>query len=173
MITKRVWEELYKVKGYILQIELYTDNRRKRNRYGTYITIVCAIASAITAFFPDCKWGTIAASIIVAACTILKEWVPNIFQPEDELKELDRIHDFYKDYFQKLENLFMERHDSNSIVNDSVMRQQFNEIKNTEKDNETELNRLCRSLTKKEINTIKEQVNGYFNRTYQGIYNEE
>lgn len=173
MITDRVWGEMYHVKGYILQIELYTDNRRKRNRYGTYITIFCAIASAITSFFPDCKWGTIAASIIVAACTILKEWVPNIFQPEDELKELDRIHDFYKDYFQKLENLFMERHDSNSIVNDSVMRQQFNEIKNTEKDNETELNRLCRSLTKKEINTIKEQVNGYFNRTYQGIYNEE
>lgn len=173
MITNRVWEEMYKVKGYILQIEDYTDNKRKLNRNVSYITIICAVVSAITAFFPDCKWGTIAASVIVAICTIIKEWVPNILQPEEELKELDEIHNFYKDYFQKLEKLFIERQDPDSQVNDSIMTERFDQIKNTEKDYETRLNRLLRTLCKKKINIIKKQVDDYFDRTYQDKYNEE
>ena len=170
MITRRVWEEMFKVKGYILQIEEYNDYRRKLNRGVSYITLFCALVSVITAFIPECKWGTIMASVIVFICTLLKEWAPNIIQPEEELKELDGIHDFYKKYLQALEKLFMERYDSNSIVDDTVMASQFDRIKKSEKDNETRLNRLCRGLSKKEIEKNKKKVDDYFARTYQGIY---
>lgn len=173
MIIERVWEELHNVKGYILQIEEYTDNRRKLNRGVAYLTICCALVSAITAFFPDCKWGTFAASVIVFVCTLLKEWAPNIFQPEEELKELDEIHDFYTKYFQALEKLFMERYDSNSKVDDTTMTSRFDKIKKTEKDNATRLNRLCRNLSKKEAKKIEKRVVEYFDRTYKGKYDEE
>ena len=53
------------------------------------------------------------------------------------------------------------------------MTERFDQIKNTEKDNETWLNRLLRNLCKKKINIIKKQVDDYFDRTYQDKYNEE
>ena len=67
----------------------------------------------------------------------------------------------------------MERQDPDSEVNDSIMTERFDQIKNTEKDNETWLNRLLRNLCKKKINIIKKQVDDYFDRTYQDKYNEE
>ena len=67
----------------------------------------------------------------------------------------------------------MERQDPDSEVNDSKMTERFDQIKNTEKDNETRLNRLLRTLCKKKINIIKKQVDDYLDRTYQDKYNEE
>ena len=169
-INNRVWDEMYNVYGYILQIEFYTDKKRKCNRNVSYTTVICAVISAITAFFPDCKWGTMAASIIVAVLTIIKEWVPNILQPESELKELDEIHVFYKDYFQKLEKLFMDRQEP--IINDAEMTSQFDKIKKTEKDKETRLNNLIWKISDKDLEKLNKQTQEYFDRTYHGKYKD-
>lgn len=41
MITNRVWEEMYNVKGYILQIEDYTDNKRKLKDDEGLVPVIC------------------------------------------------------------------------------------------------------------------------------------
>lgn len=166
MITERVWEEMHKAKGYLLMIELYTDRKRKDNRIISYIIILASIMCALSATFYLNRWITIIASIFVAISTVAKEFLPNIIQPESELAELDTIHVFYKEYLQKLENLFTKRYDEETDVNDEKMRLQFEKIVKTEGRNESELNRLCRKMKKKEKKWIEEQVSDYFQRIY-------
>ena len=132
--------------------------------------VVISSLCAISAFFPDFKWCTIASSVIVALFTIAKECLPALVQPESELREMEEIRLFYNDYLQKLEKLFTERYDEKSDVDDGKMTERFNRIKKTEKDNESRLDVLSRKIYKKERQEIIEQSNAYFNRIYKGIY---
>ena len=166
MVIERVWEEMHKAKAYLLQIELYTDRKRKHNRLISRLIVLASVVCASSAPFHVCKWITISASFLVAIATIVKECLPNIIQPESELMELDKIHDFYKDYLQKLESLFTKRYDLKSEVNDDKMLTQFEKILKTEGKNESELNRLCRGMTTREREKIIEQVSDYFQRNF-------
>ena len=165
MITKRVCVEMYKAKGYQKQIELYTDRKRWVNRKIIYLIVGTSFICAITACFPQCRLATFATSMIVAATTIIRELKPMYGQPEEELRELDRISVFYKGYLHELENLFILRYDSKSDMNDMQMADKFDKIVKSEGDNETNLNRLCRKLKQKERDIIQKDTKNYFDKT--------
>ena len=169
MITDRVWTEMHKAKGYLLQIELYTDKKRRFNRNATVLIVIASVVCALTAPFPDCKWTTIVSAVIAAVSAIMKECLPHFMQSEEELKKMDKIHDFYKDYLRKLEILFIERFDSKTDVDDIVMITRFDEILKTEKKNESDLNRLCRVITKREEAKIQESTRKYLETNYHKI----
>lgn len=170
MITKRVWDEMHKAKSYLLQIEIYGNRMRRLNRRVSIAIVVTSLGCAISAFFPDYNWCTVVTSVIVALSTIAKECLPTLVQPESELKELEEIRHFYKEYLQKLEKLFTERFDEKSDVDDGKMTDRFNRIIKTENDNESRLDIITRKLSQKERDIIREQSNAYFNRIYKGMY---
>jgi len=166
MIVERVWEEMHKAKTYLIQVELYTDRMRKYNRIISFIIILASVVCASTAPYHNCKWVTIIASFLVAIATIIKECFPNLMQPESELTELDKIHDFYKEYLQKLEKLFTQRYDEKSDVDDKKMEKEFDKIIKTEGNNQSDLNRLCRKMTRKEREQCQSLASDYFQRVF-------
>ena len=167
MITDRVWEEMNKAKGYLIQIQLYTDRLRKRNRRISVAIILASIVCAATIPFNPTKWVAFILAVLVALASIVKEFLPQILQPESELAELDKIHDFYKEYLQKLENIFVQRFDEKSKMDDEMLIARFNSIKKTEGCNESNLNRLCRGLKDKEKELIQKNTVEYFERNFK------
>lgn len=173
MITKRVWEEMHKAKGYQIQIELYTDRKRSVNRRASILIVVLSLISAITAVFPECKWATIVSSGLVAVLAVIKEYIPIIIQPESELRELDGIHYFYKEYLHQLEKLFMQRFDTKSDMDNEKMNELFYQIIKTEGKNEEELNSICRKMKKDERRLVIECTKDYFDRNFKNIDNDD
>ena len=169
MIVDRVWDEMHKVKGFLFQIDFYTNRKRRLNRRITYLTIISAFICAFLALFNNCelsKWIVFSLSLFVAITTTVKEFLPNFIQAEEELKEIDKIYDFYKEYLQKLEKLFRERYYLNTDVDDIKMESRFNSIVKTDVDMESRLNRLCRDLTDDERINIRKKTIDYFNRNF-------
>ncbi len=167
MITERVWEEMNKAKSYQIQIELYTDRKRRVNRRASLLVVILSLISAVTAFYPECKWATIISAGFVAIVSIIKEYIPIIVQPETELRELDNIHYFYKEYLHDLEKLFLQRFESKSDVNDEKMTEIFCQIIKKEGTNEEELNSLCRKMKYNERKQIDERTKNYFERNFK------
>lgn len=169
MITDSVWVEMHKVKGYLRQIELYTDRKRNRNRFLNIIIIISSIVCAVASFFhevPYIPWINILAALVVAVITCLKELIPQFIQPERELCELDTIHSFYSTFLDELEHLFVERFDIKSHVNDNIMNDRLFQLKKKEGDRVTRINLLCRNFTEDEKNKIKEETESYFKAKY-------
>lgn len=175
IIVKRVWNEMHKIKGYIRQIEIYTSRKRHNAKVVSLVAIISSIMCIISCFlneYESFRWATIVSAIMSSGATILKEFIPKFFQPESELCELDSIHDFYKTQLLKMENLFTQRYEKNSDMNDEQMLKCFDEILSQESDQESKLNRLCRGMKDKEKEEIKKFTIDYFLTTYNNIYYE-
>lgn len=145
MTRNIVWEEIRKTASYIYGIEKYTKAKRKYNTGSKLFTFIIAIVCVITTIYPEWREATIITSIIVATCTFIKEFKPIYAQPEEELRELDNICDFYKGYLNKLEDFFTSNcYDSIDSLDDKK-KEEFKKIINTVGDRETTMKRLCRS----------------------------
>ena len=169
MITDSVWVEMHRVKGYLRQIEIYTDKKRNCNRIMIIVIICSSIICAVAAFFheiPYVPWINILAALIVAVLTCIKELMPQFIQPERELCELDNIHSFYSLFLDELEHLYVERFDIKSDVNDKIMNDRLFQLKKTEGDRVTRINILCRNFSEDEKNKIKEETESYFKAKY-------
>lgn len=173
MITDSVWVEMHRVKGYLRQIELYTDRKRNRYRLINIVIICSSIICALAAFFhevPYVPWINILAALIVALLTCLKELMPHFIQSERELCELDNIHKFYSSFLDELEHLYLKRFDEKSEINDSNMNDYLYQLKKTEEDRSTKINILCHNFTENEKRIIKEETEMYFKAKYNNEY---
>ncbi len=165
MIVNSYWLEMHKAYGIQKQIEIYTDRKRHCNRVVSVVQLIAVVVCSIASFFTQLQWGhwlTIVFAVFVAVATFIKEFIPQVSQPEGELCELDKIHDFYKDYLQKLEFHYIQRFDEKLKVDDNTLNKFFNDIKKTEGDRITTINRLCRKMKEEEKKRIKEETDQYF-----------
>ena len=102
MIVNRIWTEMHKIKGYVVQIEIYTSRKRNGNKLATICAIVASVLCFLSSIIPgNIWWITSIIAFASASSMLLKEFLPFIKQPESELIQLDRIHDFYKEYLRK------------------------------------------------------------------------
>lgn len=173
MITDSVWVEMHRVKGYLRQIEIYTDRKRNCNRIMNNIIICSSIICAVAAFFheiPYVPWINILAALIVAVLTCLKELIPHFIQPERELCELDNIHHYYSSFLDELEHLYVKRFDEKSEIDDSKMNDYLYQLKGTEEDRASKINILCHNFTEDEKRIIKEETELYFKTKYNNEY---
>ena len=92
--------------------------------------------------------------------------MPQVTQPESEICELDKLHDFYTDYLHQLEIVFMQRYSSDPEMNDKKLTNCFTRIAKSEGDNQSRMNRLIRGLTNSEKKTIDERTVNYFQVTF-------
>jgi hypothetical protein len=178
-IVNRVWTEMYRIKSWLIQIDIYTDRKRRNSKYVSIIIIgtallclICAIVQLILKIFfqdfaPLCNWIIGVSSIIAAIATTIKDFMPHVMQPERELCDLDRLHEFYSSYFQKLEKAFILRYDPNSDMNDTKLTQCFDRIVSTEGENQSKMKHLIHKLKNKEKRMIDKRTDDYFNVTYK------
>ena len=169
IITNSVWVEMHRVKGFLMQIEMYTDRKRNCNMILNAVIICLSIICAVASFFhnvPYIPWVSILSALLVAVITCLKEFMPHLLQPERELCELDNIHNYYSSILHELEYLYVQRFDKQSNVDDHTMNERLNQLKKTEGDRVTRINMLCRKFKEAEKDKIIKETKTYFNTKY-------
>ena len=169
LITNSVWVEMHRVKGYLKQIEIYTDRKRHSNRVLNLIIICSSILCAIASFFhniPYIPWISIVFAMVVAVLTCVKELMPQFIQPERELCELDNIYNFYNLFLHDLEHLFLQRFDEKTEIDDKMMNERLHQLLRTEGDRVTRINVLCRKIKEGEKCRIEDETKLYFKTKY-------
>ena len=169
LITNSVWVEMHRIKGYLRQIEIYTDRKRHSNRMLNSIIICSSILCAIASFFHDVpyfSWISIVFALVVAVLTCVKELMPHLIQPERELCELDNIHNFYSSFLQDLEYLYVQRFDAKSEIDDKIMNDRLYQLQKSEGDRVAKINLLCRKFKEEEKRKIIDETELYFRTKY-------
>lgn len=179
IIVNKVWSEMHRIKSWLIQIELYTDRQRHNTKVYSMVVIVssmicllCAIANPIIQnnlqqYSYICNWLIGLSSITATITSVIKDFMPQIKQPESELFELDKLHNFYTGFFQKLEVAFILRYDEKSDMNDEKLINEYDNIAKTEGNRQSKMNNLIRGLSKKEKKIIDDQTEQYFQITYK------
>lgn len=170
IVRNRIWEELKQAKVNLICLQRYTDQIRGKSRYFNLICIIVASAGAVGGVFKDLFDGWIApiASGIIAVAAILKSLIPNLFQSEQELSELDRLSDYYSKYLNAMEKIWYEH--ENKISDEKTTMTNFFAIKEEESDKLSSMNKGVRSLSEKEEVTINNKAEEYVNRVYLDKY---
>ena len=170
---------MYRIKSWLIQIDIYTGRQRRNSKFVSIVIIVSALISLLCAIVQPLvksylmeyaiafNWIIGLFSIIAAVATAVKDLMPHVVQPERELCDLDRLYEFYSAYFQKLEKAFILRYDPNSDMNDIKLTQCFDKIVSSEGDNQAKMRHLIRKLKDKEKRIIDERTEEYFRVTYK------
>ncbi len=165
----RIWEELKQAKANIICVQKYTDEKRAYNRYYNGFIAVTASAGALGSLLNE--HIPFATSILIGFVSIIKSVLPNFVQGESELSSLDVLADFYNKYMNSLENIWY-RFDHDIITEEEAMKEFF-ELKETECDKQSQLNRLVRNISKKFQKKIDEEATMYINSVYYERETEE
>lgn len=158
----RIWEELKQAKANILCLQKYTDRRRANNRYYNGFVAITVSAGALGYIIDE--YVPLITSIAVGFVSIIKSIMPNFLQTEPELSELDNLSDFYVRYMNSLERIWYD-FDHDFIYEQETMNRFFN-LKETECDKESILNKGVRNISPKMQAKIDEEATEYINRVY-------
>ena len=158
----RIWEELKQAKANIICLQKYTDKKRSRNRW--YNAFVAVVASAGALGYPINELIPLYASIAVGFVSIIKSIMPNFLHTEPELSELDNLSDFYVRYMNSLERIWYN-HEYNNISDKETMISFF-ELKETECDKQSIMNKGIRNISKKFQTEIDDIAEDYINKVY-------
>ena len=170
-IFEKVKSEIIKAYSYQKRIDYYTKRKRKWNTGISFSIVIVSIVYSTIASIPAAEKASIGMAIIIAILTIIKEWRPILSQPEGELRDLDNIKVFYKNYQDELEKIFRKRIDVyNHKYQDKELDDDFCKI--SEEQNEVEeqvkMERLFKSLKDKEKTLSKNEAEAYFHKNFRG-----
>lgn len=158
----RIWEELKQAKANIICLQKYTDKHRAYNRwYNVFIAIFASIGALGYPILEEIPFWT---SLIIGLGSIIKSIFPSFLQPETELSELDGLSDFYVDYMNSLEQIWYEF--DKDIIDESEAMKRFFELKNSECEKQSVMNRGVRNITCKFQKRIDQEAGEYINRVY-------
>lgn len=158
----RIWEELKLAKANIICLQKYTDKKRSRNRW--YNAFVAVTASAGALGYVINEYIPVVASAAIGFVSIIKSIMPNFLQTEPELSELDNLSDFYVRYMNSLEKLWYN-YEYNHIGEKETMICFF-ELKESECDKESTMNRGVRNISHKFQKEIDAIARNYINKIY-------
>lgn len=158
----RIWEELKQAKANIICIQLYVDKRRSHNRWYNAFIALTSSAGALGYLLDELI--PLIASVVVGFVSIAKSIAPNFLQPETELSELDAISDFYVQYMNRLEELWYEY--DQDITDEQATMKRFFQLKNTECEKESAMNRGIRHISRHVQEQINAKAEEYINRVY-------
>lgn len=159
---KRIWEEIKQAKANIICIQKYTDERRAYNRYYNGFIAITASAGALGTLLNE--HIPLIASILIGLVSIIKSVLPNFIQSESELSSLDVLADFYNKYMNSLEDIWYRY--ENKITTEKEAMKEFFELKETECDKQSQLNRLVRNISEKFQKEIDKESNKYLKSVY-------
>lgn len=158
----RLWNELTQCKHHhIYCVLLIAYQRRLLNFFN--MTILAFSSAGIMGWS---IWQNLplASCIIVAGISLLKIISPHIIPSEKQIDKLDQVTDFYCDYYNKMEQLWMNHF--NQRLTEEEVQKAFYKIKDTERNINKTVNEIVKRTNKSILfKTEKEAIN-YFKRTF-------
>lgn len=161
-IRDRLWNELTQCKHHhVYSIRLIAYQRRVLNIFN--IAILLFSSAGIMGWkiwnnFP------VIACVIIAGISLLKLLSPHIVPSEKQIDRLDQVTDFYCEYYNKLEALWMDHY--NERLNDEEAQKTFYLIKDTERKINPTVNQIVKSTNKRILKKADKETNDYFKQLF-------
>lgn len=153
-----LWEELKKALTYFNEALLYTDRKRKWNRWMDSMLLCVGIGATFCREYGS--WISPAALVLMTAILSCKTDILRFLQSEEELSKLDAIGMFYQNYFHDVEQLFFDLHYNR--IDDKNAMERLRQLRKLEYGKETEFNKYVRKCSKKDNEYIHQVVERYY-----------
>jgi hypothetical protein len=104
------------------------------------------------------------ACFLVSLISLLKLLSPHLIPSDKQIDKLDNITDFYFDYFNKLEQIWLDHY--NSRTTDEQAQTLFYELKNSERDISKTVNEIVKSTNKDITKQADSETRNYLKRNF-------
>tara|TARA_R110001606_G_scaffold19125_1_gene70801 strand:- start:184 stop:675 length:492 start_codon:yes stop_codon:yes gene_type:complete len=161
-MRNRIWNELTQSKHNIEFASLYSD----RQRFILRIFNMGILAFSSAGIMGWSIWENVPliACIIIAGISLLRLIQPHLIMNEKQLKNLDDIHRFYADYYNKIEKLWYD-FDSDRLSEEQATKAFF-KLKKLETDVNPIIAETIRSKPKVIVNKCKKNSDQYFKQVF-------
>jgi hypothetical protein len=158
----RIWKELGQSKhNHFYSIFLLARQRRILNYFNI---IILVFSSAGIMGWPIWQKLPLISCIIVAGISLLKLLSPHIAPSEKQIDKLDQITDFYFDYYNKIEQLWLDHY--NNRLTEEQAQNKFYKVKATEKEINKLVNEIIKSTNKKIKSKAAKETTNYLRITF-------
>lgn len=161
-LRNRIWAELTQSKHNIEFVSAYSDEQRFRLRIFNIVVLVFS-AGGIMGWRVWDNFPLIACSII-ALVSLLRLIQPQLIMDEKLLKKLDDVHRFYVDYFNQLEQLWLDYESDRTLSEDAQIR--FYDLKSLESDIHPIVSEVIRTKPKRIVKKCKATSDTYFKQIF-------
>jgi hypothetical protein len=157
-MRNRIWAELTQSKHNIEFTSTYSDRQRFVLRI--FNMGILAFSSAGIMGWKIWENLPLIACIVIAGISLLRLLQPHLIMNEKQLKNLDDIHRFYADYYNRIEKLWYD-FDSERITEEQATKVFF-KIKKMETDINPIIAETIRSKPKGIVKKCKKNTDEYF-----------
>lgn len=157
-MRNRIWAELTQSKHNIEFTSTYSDRQRFVLRI--FNMGILAFSSAGIMGWKIWENLPLIACIVIAGISLLRLLQPHLIMNEKQLKNLDDIHRFYADYYNRIEKLWYD-FDSERITEEQATKIFF-KIKKLETDINPIISETIRSKPKGIVKKCKKNTDEYF-----------
>lgn len=161
-MRNRIWTELTQSKHNIEFTSLYSDRQRFILR--VFNMGILTFSSAGIMGWKIWDNLPLISCIVIAGISLLRLLQPQLIMNEKQLKNLDDIHRFYADYYNRIEKLWYD-FDSNRI-NEEQATKTFFRLKKLETDINPIIAETIRSKPNGIITKCKKNSDEYFNQVF-------
>lgn len=161
-MRNRIWYELTQAKHNIEFTCLYAEVQRKYLRWFNIGVLICSTGGVMGWKI----WDNLPmiSCVIIAIISLIRLVQPHIIMSENQISNLDKICNFYSDYYNKLEHLWYDS--EHGIKDTETIKNEFFLIKNTERTISSTVNELIRNKPKRILNLAKTHSDIFFQRAY-------
>lgn len=161
-MRNRIWAELTQSKH---NIE-FTSNYSDRQRFILRIFNMGILAFSSAGIMGWKIWENLPliACVVIAGISLLRLLQPHLIMNEKQLKNLDDIHRFYADYYNRIEKLWYD-FDSNRVTEEQATNAFF-KLKKLETDINPIIAETIRSKPKGIVKKCKKNTDEYFKQVF-------
>lgn len=158
----RLWHELAQAKyNEIYLCNLIGRQRTLLNIFNLTITIFSTAGIMGWKFWNDLP---VIACIIIASISLAKLIQPHLIPSDKQIEKLDKVSDFYYDFYLKLEKIWFD-YESNRL-NEVEVLEQFQTLKQTEREINRIVNEIHKSPNKKFTKLSKVECDTFFKKSF-------
>ena len=161
-MRERLWCELGQVKhNHFYCVFLIAKQRRLLNYFNMIILVFSSAGIMGWGFWKEIPF---VACIIVAVISLLKLLAPHIIPSDKQIDKLDQVTDFYFDYFNKLEQIWLDHY--NYRFTDEEIQTRFYALKDTEREISKVVNEIIKSTNNKIYKRADAETRNYLKQTF-------
>lgn len=161
-MRERLWYELGQVKhNHFYCIFLLVSQRRLLNVFNM---VILAFSSAGVMGWAIWKDIPIVACVIIATISLLRLLSPHIVPSDKQIDKLDKVVDFYFDFYNQLEILWFDHY--NNRLTDEELQAKFYILKDTERETNKTVNEIVKGINKKIALKTDIETRSYLKNTF-------
>lgn len=161
-LRNRIWSELTQSKHNVEFASAYSDGQRSRIRFFNLVILVFSTGGIMGWKIWDSL--PLVACVIIASASLLRLIQPQLIMDDKLLKKLDDVHRFYVDYFNQLEQLWLD-FEADRISNEDAQTRFYN-LKNLESDINSIVSEVIRNKPKRIVKKCKVNSDTYFKQIF-------